>query len=175
MSLRHLAQLLTTCNVLCLQVSCLQCKASVGLDRWVQHECALTMTAARKRLEETLTEAGMLTCPNCSTSMVKSSGCNHMTCSKCRTHLCLLCCQVLAQPDESRDVYQHFAAGSPCWVFDNAAAGQTEDAALQQRQIIAANKYLAGLDTSMALKVVQDNPLLRSFPAGSIMISALCE
>ena len=156
----------------CLQVSCLKCKASVGLDRRAQHACALTVDAAKRKLEEVLTEAGMLTCPNCTTSIVKSSGCNHMTCSKCRSHLCLLCCVVLAQADEHRDVYQHFAAGSPCWVFDNATAGHTENAAVQRMQITAANEYLATLDTAVALKVIQNSPLLQTFPPGSSMVSA---
>jgi len=139
----------------------------------VQHECALTAAAARRNLEEVLTKAGMLTCPRCDTSIVKESGCNHMTCSKCRTHLCLLCCEVLADADEHRDVYQHFtAAGSQCWVFDSASSGQTEDAAIQRRQIISANKYLATLAPAMALEVIRDNPLLEAFPADSIMIRA---
>ena len=153
----------------CLQVSCLKCKAAVGLDLHVQHDCALTADAARRKFEEVLTQAGMLTCPRCGTSIVKESGCNHMTCGKCGTHLCLLCCAVLSQ----QNPYQHFnTAGSQCWVFDNASTGQTETAAVQRRQIVAANKYIASLEPSMALQVVQNNSLLQVFPDGSIMLPA---
>ena len=159
----------TDCSCICLQVSCLQCKAAVGLDLHVQHDCALTAEAARRKLEEVLTQAGMLTCPKCDTSIVKESGCNHMTCGKCRTHLCLLCCAVISQ----QNPYQHFhAAGSQCWVFDDVSRGQTEAAAMQRRQIVAANKYIASLEPAMALQVVQNNSLLRDFPDGSIMLPA---
>ena len=155
-----------------MQVSCLKCKAAVGVDRRMQHECALSVPAARRKLEEVLTQAGMLTCPRCHTGIVKDGGCNHMTCTKCRTHLCLLCCEVLAEAGEHRDVYRHFnAAGSQCWLFDDASRGQTEDATIQRRQIIAANKYLATLDPAMALQVI-DCRLMKDFPADSIMVSA---
>ncbi|KAL0025636.1 hypothetical protein WJX77_000114 [Trebouxia sp. C0004] len=77
----------------CLKVSCLQCKAAVGLDVHVQHDCALTADAARRKLEE-------------------------------------------------------------------------------RRQIIAANKYIASLEPSMALQVVENNILLRDFPDGSILLPA---
>lgn len=153
-------------------MSCLQCRDAVGLDLHVQHECATTIAAARRRLEEVLTQAGMLICPKCDTSIVKESGCNHMTCSKCRTHLCLLCCEVVAEADSGQDPYLHFREGSPCWVFDNARQGQTEHAAMQRRQIAAANMYIASLEPAMALQVISNNPLLSDFPTGSIMISA---
>ncbi len=157
----------------CLQVSCLQCKSAVGLDVHVQHDCALTADAARRKLEEVLTLAGMLTCPKCNTSIIKESGCNHMTCGKCRTHLCLLCCAVIADAGSQQNPYQHFnAAGNQCWAFDNASTGQTGDAAVQRRQIIAANKYIASLEPSMALQVIENNILLRDFPDGSILLPA---
>lgn len=155
-----------------MQVSCLQCKDVVGLNLYVQHQCALTAASARRRLEEVLTEAGMLTCPKCNTSIIKESGCNHMTCSKCRTHLCLLCCDIISEAGSGQNPYDHFRAGSPCWAFDNASSGQTEHAAMQRRQVAGANKYIASLQPKMALQVISNNPLLKDFPSGSIVIPA---
>lgn len=153
------------------QVSCLKCKAAVGLQLPVQHECAMSTATASRKLEEVLTEAGMLTCPKCNTSIVKDGGCNHMICSKCRTHLCLLCCKVLADAESNEDVYRHFmAAGSQCWTFDDRSKGQTEHAAMQRRQISAANAFLATLDVDMALGVIQNSSLVKDFPAGSFFI-----
>jgi hypothetical protein len=43
-------------------------------------------------------------CPNCSTSIQKSEGCDHMTCGSCRAHICWQCMKVFAQGPE---VYAH--------------------------------------------------------------------
>ena len=77
----------------------------------------------------------------------------------------------MAEASDRRNPYDHFTAGSQCWAFDNASSGQTEHAALRRRQVKAANAYLASLEPAMALQVIQDSPLLRDLPAGSIMIS----
>ncbi|CAG7847378.1 SubName: Full=Related to ring finger protein 14 {ECO:0000313/EMBL:CCA75181.1} [Serendipita indica DSM 11827] len=49
-------------------------------------------------------------CPNCSTSVEKSMGCNHMTCTRCSTHFCYLCGQKL----RAEDPYSHFSNDPNC-------------------------------------------------------------
>ncbi|XP_035225995.1 ATP-dependent RNA helicase DEAH12, chloroplastic-like, partial [Stegodyphus dumicola] len=39
-------------------------------------------------------EANRKLCPSCSSPIEKNEGCNHMTCWKCRAHMCWLCLQV---------------------------------------------------------------------------------
>jgi E3 ubiquitin-protein ligase RNF14 len=50
-------------------------------------------------------------CPMCHTSIERSEGCNHMTCSTCSTHFCFLCGCYLNKDKP----YLHFnSLGSPC-------------------------------------------------------------
>lgn len=56
-------------------------------------------------------------CPNCSTYVEKSSGCNHMTCAPCGTHFCY-CCGRRINPAHP---YEHFnTRGGSCYqkLFD---------------------------------------------------------
>ncbi|KAJ7071255.1 hypothetical protein C8F01DRAFT_1109743 [Mycena amicta] len=62
-------------------------------------------------------EANAVSCPGCELRITKSVGCNHMTCSRCQTHLCYRCGSKL---DKSKP-YAHFSnAGSACFnqLFD---------------------------------------------------------
>ncbi|KAJ3104040.1 hypothetical protein HDU97_009587 [Phlyctochytrium planicorne] len=49
------------------------------------------------------TNANVKDCPKCSTVLEKNGGCNHMTCSKCRSHICWVCMGVFA----SDTIYEH--------------------------------------------------------------------
>ncbi|KAI5992155.1 hypothetical protein EDD15DRAFT_2168501 [Pisolithus albus] len=66
----------------------------------------------RKWLESSTTE-----CPGCALRVEKSMGCNHMTCSKCKTHFCYRCGNRIS----AKDPYQHFSTpGTSCFsrLFD---------------------------------------------------------
>ena len=49
-------------------------------------------------------------CPHCATSIEKSYGCNHVTCSRCSTHFCYLCGRKLPVDRP----YDHFSERGPC-------------------------------------------------------------
>ncbi|KAI6020796.1 hypothetical protein BKA83DRAFT_1432233 [Pisolithus microcarpus] len=66
----------------------------------------------RKWLESSTTE-----CPGCALRVEKSMGCNHMTCSKCKTHFCYRCGHRIS----ATNPYQHSSTpGSSCFsrLFD---------------------------------------------------------
>lgn len=54
-------------------------------------------------------------CPTCNVRVQRSFGCNHMTCTQCRTHFCYRCGTQL----DSENPYAHFRSGG-CPTFDTA-------------------------------------------------------
>lgn len=78
-------------NPACLRVSCLICSST-----WTDpHLCRTSSSQTRKEAFEhfvsaRITEAIKRVCPNCSTSFVKASGCNKLTCP-CGHMMCNLC------------------------------------------------------------------------------------
>ena len=54
-------------------------------------------------------------CPTCNVRVQRSFGCNHMTCTQCRTHFCYRCGTRL----DSESPYGHFRSGG-CPTFDTA-------------------------------------------------------
>ena len=65
------------------------------------------------------------TCPNCKVRVQRSAGCNHMTCTQCRSHFCYRCGASLSPEDP----YAHFRMGG-CTTFDT---DEVRRMALQQR------------------------------------------
>jgi len=58
-------------------------------------------------------------CPQCETAIEKSMGCNHMTCTRCKTHFCYLCGNWI----DRNNPYGHYNnVQSPCdqRLFDGA-------------------------------------------------------
>ncbi|KAL7796496.1 hypothetical protein V8C37DRAFT_371908 [Trichoderma ceciliae] len=49
-------------------------------------------------------ELGIKDCPTCKTPLEKISGCNHMTCTVCRAHICWVCMMTFS---EGNAVYEH--------------------------------------------------------------------
>ena len=43
-------------------------------------------------------------CPQCETAIEKSMGCNHMLCTRCKTHFCYLCGNWI----DPKEPYHHF-------------------------------------------------------------------
>lgn len=86
----------------CLTVTCTSCH--------VPHEgktCAEYKDEAVKKLKKKL---GIKDCPECTTPLEKTDGCNHMTCTVCVSHLCWVC-------------LEFFSASGPCYDHMNAKHG----------------------------------------------------
>lgn len=69
-------------------------------------------------------------CPCCKAQIEKSEGCNHMSCTRCRSHFCYRCGKTLS----AADPYKHFQQPGSCYqkLFDydpNAGAWVHFDAA----------------------------------------------
>lgn len=76
----------------CLEPICRSCRARHG-----DYTCAEYKDIASggyEALERLKKELNIKDCPNCSTPMEKTEGCNHMTCGGCRTHICWVCMAV---------------------------------------------------------------------------------
>ncbi|KAF9024567.1 hypothetical protein BDZ89DRAFT_1017497 [Hymenopellis radicata] len=52
---------------------------------------------------------GVKECPNCRANIQKSEGCNHMTCSRCQTHMCWVCLKTFEAKgmDSKGGIYDH--------------------------------------------------------------------
>ncbi|XP_040597175.1 E3 ubiquitin-protein ligase RNF216-like [Mesocricetus auratus] len=89
-------------NIGCLKETCRKCQ---GL--WKEHSGLTCEDLAEKddvkyrtSMEEKMAAARIRKCPQCGTSLIKSEGCNHMSC-RCGAHMCYLC-------RVSIDGYDHF-------------------------------------------------------------------
>jgi len=67
--------------------------------------------------DEWMRAQGIRKCPSCSALMEKNGGCNHMTCSNCRTHICWVCMQTF----DAQSVYDHMTAAHG-GIYDEANA-----------------------------------------------------
>jgi hypothetical protein len=92
----------------CLTVTCTFCH--------VPHEgktCAEYKDEASggyEALKKLKKELGIKDCPNCTTSLEKIEGCNHMTCRGCKSHICWVCLEL-------------FSASGPCYAHMRAKHG----------------------------------------------------
>jgi len=69
--------------------------------------------AGDKRMEEMERLGQFKRCPKCTNGVVKSQGCNHMTC-RCGTHFCFVCGVDIG----ASNPYAHFNSSRNCKVFD---------------------------------------------------------
>ncbi|KAK6354962.1 translation termination inhibitor protein itt1 [Orbilia brochopaga] len=74
------------------------------------------------KLTEDFLESNCTPCPTCLIPISKSGGCNHMYCSRCGTHFCLLCGAFLF-PDNP---YQHYNNQSS-WCYNRLWEGVDEN------------------------------------------------
>ncbi|KAI1755592.1 hypothetical protein F4782DRAFT_489155 [Xylaria castorea] len=88
-------------NPACERSSCMSC-SKAWVDIHVCHESSLI--ALRTQVEQAMSMAIKRICPRCSTSFVKTAGCNKLTCP-CGYKMCYVCRKDIGAPSEG---YQHF-------------------------------------------------------------------
>ncbi|TRX98749.1 hypothetical protein FHL15_000091 [Xylaria flabelliformis] len=88
-------------NPACGRSSCISC-SKAWVDIHVCHESSLI--ALRTQVEQAMSMAIKRICPRCSTSFVKTAGCNKLTCP-CGYKMCYVCRKDIGAPSEG---YQHF-------------------------------------------------------------------
>ncbi|PQE03574.1 Zinc finger C6HC-type protein [Rutstroemia sp. NJR-2017a BVV2] len=86
----------------CLLQMCIACKSAHAGMTCAEYKYA--SSAEGQAFEKFKKEKGFKDCPRCKTTMEKTEGCNHMTCSGCGTHICWAC---LANFDVAQECYDH--------------------------------------------------------------------
>ncbi|KAI5118605.1 hypothetical protein M0805_004180 [Coniferiporia weirii] len=67
-------------------------------------ECLVTNEASERLFREWKDAHNVKTCPHCSANIEKIAGCNHLTCTRCSTHICWACIKTF---QAASDVYEH--------------------------------------------------------------------
>ncbi|KAL2024613.1 hypothetical protein VTK56DRAFT_7656 [Thermocarpiscus australiensis] len=92
-------------NPACRRASCLGC-GKAWVDVHVCNESSLV--ALRTQVEQAMSMAVKRVCPRCSTSFVKTAGCNKLTCP-CGYKMCYVCRKDIGGKGDGPDVgYRHF-------------------------------------------------------------------
>lgn len=89
----------------CQVTSCRLCKLTTHIPKTCEEAKRERGDDARHKVEEAMTAALIRTCPKpqCKTPIIKSDGCNKMTCGRCNTMMCYVC-----RADITQIGYQHF-------------------------------------------------------------------
>ncbi|PQE19749.1 hypothetical protein CJF32_00010184 [Rutstroemia sp. NJR-2017a WRK4] len=88
----------------CLLQMCIVCKSDHAGMTCVEYNFLSSAEGQAQALEKLKKEMGFKDCPKCKTTMEKTEGCNHMTCSGCGTHICWVC---LANFEVAQECYDH--------------------------------------------------------------------
>ncbi|TFY62531.1 hypothetical protein EVJ58_g3795 [Rhodofomes roseus] len=84
----------------CLIRICPKCHAEYHEER----SCRYNETVSQLLFDEWKGGHDVKDCPKCKTAIEREAGCNHMTCTRCNTHICWAC---LSTFDNSGEVYEH--------------------------------------------------------------------
>jgi hypothetical protein len=132
----------------CGAASCMACHKA-WVDMHICHESSLV--ALRTRVEQAMSMAIKRVCPRCSTSFVKTAGCNKLTCP-CGYKMCYVCRRDIGGSGDGPDVgYRHFCehfrpdadSAAPCAQCTkcNLWEAEDEEAVLRQAQEEAERKW----------------------------------
>lgn len=163
-------------NASCGMVSCRACKKEDHLPKSCEEAEKDKVLDARHAVEEAMTKALMRNCPKCGQNFVKESGCNKMTCPKCRALSCYVCRKLIQG-------YEHFdqtpqgaprrgrSSKCPLWdSVDQRHADEVKEAAeAAQEEFRRLNPELDEQDLAVDLPAAPAAPapapaLARAFP-----------
>lgn len=121
----------------CEKETCRKCKEVSHLPRSCEEARKEKGLTARHAIEEARSEAMIRSCPRCKVKIVKSAGCNKMTCTNCRAVMCYVC-----KKDITGRNYEHFGQGeAACPLQDSLADDRhQEEADRAEEAAIAAAK-----------------------------------
>jgi IBR domain, a half RING-finger domain/RNA recognition motif. (a.k.a. RRM, RBD, or RNP domain)/Zinc finger, C3HC4 type (RING finger) len=89
-------------------LSCPSCLARICPSCHVEyHEgvtCADREDGGDRLFKEWMRSHDVKKCPGCTAPIERAAGCNHMTCTRCRTHTCWVCLQTFP---EGQGIYDH--------------------------------------------------------------------
>ena len=89
-------------------ISCPSCLARICPWCHVEyHEgvtCADREDGGDRLFQEWMRTRGVKKCPGCAAPIERTEGCNHMTCTRCHTHICWVCLQTFPQ---GQGIYAH--------------------------------------------------------------------
>ncbi|THH29251.1 hypothetical protein EUX98_g4945 [Antrodiella citrinella] len=89
---------------------CPSCLVRICTDCDKEHHegtCRYSESEDMKMFEEWTKDHDVKKCPVCKAPIERSAGCNHMTCTRCKTHICWVCVATFTDGDE---VYDHMHA-----------------------------------------------------------------
>jgi len=89
---------------------CPSCLVRICTDCNKEHHdgvCRYSESEDMKMFEEWTKDHDVKKCPGCKAPIERSAGCNHMTCARCKTHICWVCMATFSDGDE---VYDHMHA-----------------------------------------------------------------
>ncbi|KAL4909303.1 hypothetical protein BDW74DRAFT_146351 [Aspergillus multicolor] len=122
-------------NSSCKVVSCRLCKEKSHVPQTCDEFRKDKGLSERHQVEEAMSNALIRKCPKCQLPIVKESGCNKMTCTKCHTLMCYVC-----QKDITQEGYAHFGRGCH---QDDGRANDRERREIQKAERAAIDKILA--------------------------------
>lgn len=96
----------------CSKTICSSCNVDHHGKSCAEHKYITSGAAADadRNFDKVKKQLGIKDCPRCKTSIQKSDGCNHMTCSACKAHICWVCLEA-------------FNGSKPCYDHMNRAHG----------------------------------------------------
>ncbi|KAF2466149.1 uncharacterized protein BDR25DRAFT_306323 [Lindgomyces ingoldianus] len=98
----------------CLNSICTGCHQDThdGLTCDVYKALAKAAHDGEEELEKWKKENDVRNCPKCSVAIEKASGCNHMECMACGTHICWFCMKTFRRGSET---YDHMSKNHESW------------------------------------------------------------
>lgn len=69
-----------------------------------QHRCSIRTSEDDRMFKDWAKSHGVKNCPTCQSPIEKSEGCNHVTCIRCKSHICWTCLKVFPLGE---GIYQH--------------------------------------------------------------------